>query len=85
VPLPHALDNDQLENATRLQDGGGGWCIKQEDLTPERLAREIERLFGTPELLAKAAAKAKAMAQPQAVKKLADLAEELARESPQLV
>jgi UDP-N-acetylglucosamine--N-acetylmuramyl-(pentapeptide) pyrophosphoryl-undecaprenol N-acetylglucosamine transferase len=49
------------------------------------LAREIERLFGAPELLAKAAAKAKAMAQPQAVKKLADLAEELARESPQLV
>ncbi len=22
VPLPHALDNDQLENATRLQEGG---------------------------------------------------------------
>jgi len=82
VPLPHALDNDQLENATRLQDGGGGWCIKQDDLTPERLAREIERLFGAPQLLANAAAKAKAMAQPYAVKKLADLAEELARENP---
>jgi len=82
VPLPHALDNDQLENATRVQDGGGGWCIRQEDLTPERLSREIERLFGAPELLAKAAAKAKAMAQPYAVKKLADLAEELARENP---
>jgi UDP-N-acetylglucosamine--N-acetylmuramyl-(pentapeptide) pyrophosphoryl-undecaprenol N-acetylglucosamine transferase len=85
VPLPHALDNDQLENATRLQDGGGGWCIRQDDLTPERLAREIERLFGSPELLAKAAAKAKAMAETRAVKKLADLAEELARESPQVV
>ena len=82
VPLPHALDNDQLENATRLQDGGGGWCIRQDDLTPERLAREIERLFGSPELLAKAAAKAKAMAETNAVKKLADLAEELARENP---
>ncbi len=30
VPLPHALDNDQLENATRLQQGGGGWCMRQQ-------------------------------------------------------
>ena len=79
VPLPHALDNDQLENATRLQEGGGGWCIKQSELTPERLAAELERLFGAPELLADAAAKAKAMAPVDAVKRLADLAEELAR------
>lgn len=78
VPLPHALDNDQLENATRLQEGGGGWCIRQSDLTPQRLAAELERLFGSPELLADAAANAKAMAPIDAVKKLADLAEELA-------
>ena len=55
VPLPHALDNDQLENATRLQEGGGGWCIRQSELTPERLAKELERLFGSPGLLANAA------------------------------
>jgi UDP-N-acetylglucosamine--N-acetylmuramyl-(pentapeptide) pyrophosphoryl-undecaprenol N-acetylglucosamine transferase len=79
VPLPHALDNDQLENATRLQEGGGGWCVRQSELTPERLAQELERLFGAPELLGEAAAKAKAMAQIDAVTKLADLAEELAR------
>jgi UDP-N-acetylglucosamine--N-acetylmuramyl-(pentapeptide) pyrophosphoryl-undecaprenol N-acetylglucosamine transferase len=85
VPLPHALDNDQLENATRLQDGGGGWCIRQGDLTPERLARELERLFGDPDLLAATAAKAKAMAPVDAVKKLADLAEELARDRAPVV
>lgn len=79
VPLPHALDNDQLENATRLEEGGGGWCIEQSALTPERLAAELERLFGAPDLLAAAAAKAKAMAQTDAVGKLADLAEALAR------
>ena len=72
VPLPHALDNDQLENATRLQDGGGGWCIRQSELTPERLAAELERLFSAPEILAEAAAKAKAMAPTDAVKKLVD-------------
>jgi UDP-N-acetylglucosamine--N-acetylmuramyl-(pentapeptide) pyrophosphoryl-undecaprenol N-acetylglucosamine transferase len=85
VPLPHALDNDQLENATRLQEGGGGWCIKQSELTPERLARELDRLSTSPELLAEAAAKAKAMAETEAVTKLADLAEELARAKEQVV
>jgi UDP-N-acetylglucosamine--N-acetylmuramyl-(pentapeptide) pyrophosphoryl-undecaprenol N-acetylglucosamine transferase len=79
VPLPHALDNDQLENATRLQEGGGGWCIKQSELTPKRLAAELERFANSPELLAEAAAKAKAMAPTEAVSRLADLAEDLAR------
>jgi UDP-N-acetylglucosamine--N-acetylmuramyl-(pentapeptide) pyrophosphoryl-undecaprenol N-acetylglucosamine transferase len=82
VPLPHALDNDQLENATRLQDGGGGWCIRQSELTPQRLASELESLFTSPERLADAAAKAKSMAPVDSVKKLADLAEELARTKP---
>ena len=79
VPLPHALDNDQLENATRLQEGGGGWCVRQQELTRDRLAGEVQRLLSSPQLLAGAAAKAKAMAETEAVKKLADLAEELAR------
>ena len=38
VPLPHALDNDQLQNATRLAEGGASWCIEQKDLSPARLA-----------------------------------------------
>ena len=51
------------------------------ELTPERLAKELERLFDSPGLLADAAAKAKSMAEVEAVSKLADLAEELAREN----
>ena len=78
VPLPHALDNDQLENATRLEQGGGGWCMRQSDITPERLAEELSRLLGSPDLLAKAAAKSKAMANVDAVKNLADLVEAMA-------
>src|SRR5262245_7910250 len=84
VPLPHALDNDQLENATRLQEGGGGWCIRQGELSPRRLAKELERLFSSPEVLAKAAEKAKAMAETKAVAKLGDLAEELAEAKSQV-
>jgi UDP-N-acetylglucosamine--N-acetylmuramyl-(pentapeptide) pyrophosphoryl-undecaprenol N-acetylglucosamine transferase len=74
-----------LENATRLQEGGGGWCIRQSELTPERLAAELERMFSDPEMLAETAAKAKAMAPIDAVKKLADLAEELARSREEVV
>lgn len=78
VPLPHALDNDQLRNATTLAESGGAWCIEQKDLSPERLAAEIARLAGAPGELARAAAAAKAQGRPDAVARLADLVEGLA-------
>src|SRR5690606_22662121 len=74
VPLPHAIDNDQLRNATQLAKSGGAICIEQKDLTPELLAREVERLSANPEALAAAA---KAQGRPDAVVRLADLIEEL--------
>lgn len=77
VPLPHALDNDQLQNATKLAESGGSWCIEQKLLTPECLAGEINRLAGDPGALARAAAAAKAQGRPDAVQRLADLVEEL--------
>ena len=78
VPLPNALDNDQLFNAKRLAEAGAGWCIEQADLDPRRLAHEIQQLFRAPERLAAAAVAAKAMGKPDAVSRLADLVEELA-------
>ncbi len=77
VPLPHAIDNDQLQNARRLAESGGAWCIEQKELTPERLASAIERLLGAPERLEQAAAAAKRQGRPDAVERLADLVEEL--------
>ena len=78
VPLPHALDNDQLQNASRLAESGGAWCIEQKDLSAERLGGEIARLIASPELLSQVAASAKAQGKPDAVERLADLVEELA-------
>ena len=77
VPLPHSLDNDQLENATNLAESGGSWCIEQRDFSPKRLAREIERLAGDPAALARAAEAAKEQGRAEAVGRLADLVEEL--------
>jgi UDP-N-acetylglucosamine--N-acetylmuramyl-(pentapeptide) pyrophosphoryl-undecaprenol N-acetylglucosamine transferase len=79
VPLPHALDNDQLENATRLQEVGGGWCVRQAELSTERLAELLQGLLSSPERLADAAKKAHAMATVDAVKRLGDLMDELVK------
>ena len=79
VPLPHALDNDQLENATRVQDAGGAWCMEQAGFTPEHLGNEVARLAGEPEILTDAAKAARSLGKPQAVARLADIIEELAR------
>jgi UDP-N-acetylglucosamine--N-acetylmuramyl-(pentapeptide) pyrophosphoryl-undecaprenol N-acetylglucosamine transferase len=77
VPLPHAIDNDQLQNAKRLAESGGAWCIEQKELTPERLASALSRLLSAPDMLAQAAAAAKRQGRPDAVVRLADLVEEL--------
>jgi UDP-N-acetylglucosamine--N-acetylmuramyl-(pentapeptide) pyrophosphoryl-undecaprenol N-acetylglucosamine transferase len=78
VPLPHALDNDQLNNARRLAESGGGWCIEQRNLSPERLADEIEKLLAAPGTLAAAAVAAKTAGRADAVRRLADFTLELA-------
>jgi UDP-N-acetylglucosamine--N-acetylmuramyl-(pentapeptide) pyrophosphoryl-undecaprenol N-acetylglucosamine transferase len=78
VPLPHALDNDQLLNATSLADAGGAICITQSELTEQRLRDELLRTMSAPGWLTAAAAKAKAAGRPDAVVRLADLVEQLA-------
>jgi UDP-N-acetylglucosamine--N-acetylmuramyl-(pentapeptide) pyrophosphoryl-undecaprenol N-acetylglucosamine transferase len=72
VPLPHALDNDQLNNARRLAESGGAWCIEQRTLSPERLADELEKLLPASDTLAAAAKAAKTAGRPDAVRNLAD-------------
>ena len=77
VPLPHALDNDQLHNAMRLASDGGAWCIPQADLSADRLRAHITHLIENPDALDVAAAAAKAQGRPDAVLRFADLVEEL--------
>lgn len=77
VPLPHAVDNDQLRNATRLAEAGAAWCLEQKSLTPEKLSETMGSLMEHTDVLAAAAAAAKRLGRPDAVVRLADLAEEL--------
>lgn len=78
VPLPHAKDNDQLENATRMEGAGAAYCYPQNSLTAEGLAGAARRLFEDPSALVKAATSAHALANYRAVENLANLLEELA-------
>ena len=78
VPLPHAKDNDQLENARRLDAAGGCWCMPQDTLTTETLSVQVRKLFEDPSGLVSAAQQALALANYRAVENLAELIEELA-------
>ena len=73
VPLPHALDQDQLANAGVLESAGGAITIVQRDFTPERLAREIAAFAAAPDRLAAMAAAAKGAGTVDAAERLADL------------
>lgn len=78
VPLPGAIDQDQAANAKVLERVGGAWPIRQVDLFPERLAKELVRFMETPEMLKDAAKNARSVGRPDAVGRLADLVEEIA-------
>lgn len=78
VPLPGAIDQDQAANAKVMERAGGGWPIRQVDLHPERLTKELVRFMDAPDMLTAAAAAARTVAKPDAVKQLADLVEKIA-------
>ncbi|MGH1418580.1 MAG: undecaprenyldiphospho-muramoylpentapeptide beta-N-acetylglucosaminyltransferase [Hyphomicrobiaceae bacterium] len=78
VPLPHALDNDQLNNARQLAESGGAWCIEQKDLSAERLADEIVALATSGDRLVAAADAARRQGRPDAVARFGDLVVKLA-------
>jgi len=73
VPLPHALDQDQLANAGVLESAGGAITIVQRDFTPERLAAELAGLAAAPDRLTAMAAAAKSAGTRDAAERLADL------------
>jgi UDP-N-acetylglucosamine--N-acetylmuramyl-(pentapeptide) pyrophosphoryl-undecaprenol N-acetylglucosamine transferase len=81
VPLPHAIDNDQLRNAESFAKAGAGWIKPQAELEPLEFAAFLTRLrFQEGELQAAAHA-ALAHGKPDAAQRLADLTEKLAAKS----
>jgi UDP-N-acetylglucosamine--N-acetylmuramyl-(pentapeptide) pyrophosphoryl-undecaprenol N-acetylglucosamine transferase len=72
VPLPHALDQDQLANAAALAAAGGALLIRQPEFTAERLSEELSRLLAAPARLSSMAESARATGRADAAERLAD-------------
>lgn len=73
VPLPHALDNDQLLNAKILEKAGAGWILEQKNITMPGFHKLIAELMDDPSRLQVHANAAKSVGKSDSVVKLADL------------
>ncbi len=76
VPLPHAIDNDQLRNAESFARAGGGFVHTQSSLTTAHFASILQALLGKPAALKEAANAALRHGRPDAAKRLADLVQQ---------
>jgi UDP-N-acetylglucosamine--N-acetylmuramyl-(pentapeptide) pyrophosphoryl-undecaprenol N-acetylglucosamine transferase len=79
VPLPHALDDNQTPNADALADAGGGWRVRQSELTPAKLSDMLGTAFSQPDDLARRAAAARTIARADGTERFADAVEQIAR------
>ena len=77
VPLPHAIDNDQLRNAQSFANVGAGWVCPQKELEPQTFAKLLARLIGDAAGLKKAAESALSHGKPDAAERLADAVENI--------
>ncbi|PKP91267.1 MAG: undecaprenyldiphospho-muramoylpentapeptide beta-N-acetylglucosaminyltransferase [Alphaproteobacteria bacterium HGW-Alphaproteobacteria-16] len=77
VPLPSATDDHQTANAREISEAGGARTIPQRAFTAQELAKQIQKLGLNPTGLANAAACARSVGRPDAVRDLADLVESI--------
>jgi UDP-N-acetylglucosamine--N-acetylmuramyl-(pentapeptide) pyrophosphoryl-undecaprenol N-acetylglucosamine transferase len=81
VPLPSALDNDQLRNAEAFAAAGAGWVMREGEFTASDLAAFLTRVKFADGELAKAAAAARNLGRPDAAERLADEIERMINEA----
>jgi UDP-N-acetylmuramate--alanine ligase len=72
VPYPHATADHQAKNARWMADAGAAVVIADGDLDARRLAAEVDLLLGDPGRLERMAAAARAVARPDAAKRIAE-------------
>jgi undecaprenyldiphospho-muramoylpentapeptide beta-N-acetylglucosaminyltransferase len=78
VPLPGAPGDHQTANARAFRDAGAAVVVPDDELTPGRLAEELDTLLAAPERMAAMAAAARGLAHPDAAERVAKLVEESA-------
>ncbi|MGH7505761.1 MAG: UDP-N-acetylglucosamine--N-acetylmuramyl-(pentapeptide) pyrophosphoryl-undecaprenol N-acetylglucosamine transferase, partial [Longimicrobiales bacterium] len=71
VPLPSAAADHQTHNARTLEQAGAAVCVREADLTPERLWSELTGMVGDDERRARMTVSAHARAHPDAAREIA--------------
>ena len=77
IPFAAATDDHQTANAREMVNAGGARAIKQDNFTPDVLARQIEALAMDPVALNNAAMRSLSVGRPHAARDLADLVERI--------
>ncbi|HSD46254.1 MAG TPA: undecaprenyldiphospho-muramoylpentapeptide beta-N-acetylglucosaminyltransferase [Pyrinomonadaceae bacterium] len=77
IPFPYAADDHQRKNAEALQSAGAARMIVQQELSGERLIREIRDLSQNPSLIDRMEEASKGLAHGDAAVAAVDLIEEL--------
>jgi len=73
VPFPHATDDHQTGNARFLADAGAAILLQQDALTPARLTGMLSDFTGQRAVLLEMASRARALAMPDAARRVAEL------------
>ena len=72
VPYPFATADHQTANAAWMERGGAATVVRDEELDAERLRREVEAILGEGARLEKMSAASRALAKPDAARRIAD-------------
>jgi UDP-N-acetylglucosamine--N-acetylmuramyl-(pentapeptide) pyrophosphoryl-undecaprenol N-acetylglucosamine transferase len=75
VPLPGAPGDHQTANADTLVAAGAAVKVADAELSPDRLADELDALLADPGRLATMATAARSLGRPDATARFADLVE----------
>lgn len=78
IPLPHAADDHQRENARAFEAAGAARRVEQGSTTPEQLAAVLEEILSDPGLRAGMAQAALSLGRPDAHADVANALESLA-------
>jgi len=70
IPLPHAIDDHQTANARWLTERHAGVLLRQDEMTPEKLAQQLSELAAQPQELLAWARAARALAKPDAAEQV---------------
>lgn len=73
VPYAHAADDHQRANAEHLAHAGAAEVLIERGLTPGSLAERLRLCLDNPQRLDRMAARARALARPDAAQRLADV------------